>query len=210
MTISSHVYVLALAMSVATTALAQSTSRVGQAENPLRLEVSAGYDRTANRYLGDPSTVVSGAVAVRWSSPATWVGIRGTVYGIQRRSHYVAQYSTTESDAVESEDRVLALTVAADASFRIWRDLTIAPSVGAGFSPYAHGTQSATHTGTPSAVPNSYNNYSRTENGAIWTAGVALRYRHLVIEKQIVALLGATYAVSQNREYYPLSIGFRF
>ena len=126
MTISSHARIVVIAMTLATSARAQSTSRVSGPENPLRLELSVGYDRTDKRYLGDPSTVVTGAVAVRWSPPTTWVGLRATVYGIQRRSHYVTTYSvnsTTDIAATESQDRMLAFTVAVDAAFRIWRDL---------------------------------------------------------------------------------------
>jgi hypothetical protein len=212
MTIASHLRVLVVAMSVATGAQAQSTSRLGQEENPLRLELSAGFDHSSsNNSYGGPGTVLTGAAAVRWSPPTGWAGVRATLFGIQRRSHYFAQYSATDSDDIEREDRVVALALSADASFRIWRDLTVAPAVGAGFSPYVHGQQTVTRTrNTPSTAPNPFDDSSPSENGAIWTAGVALRYRHLVIEKQVIGLLGANNSVGENREYYPLSIGFRF
>lgn len=213
MTISSPLGVLILATYLTTSAQAQSTTRVGQLEQPVRLELSAGYDDSRGTYgsHGDPGTVVMGAVAMRWSPITGWPGIRGTVAGIRRHSRDVTRYSASDSGATEREDRVLALTVSTDLSFRIWRDLTIGPSLGVGFSPYAHGEQTATHSGaTSGTVPNSFENYARTEHGVIWSAGVAVRYRHLVIEKQVIGLLGAENAVTQGREYYPLSVGFRF
>ena len=211
MTISLHRRALVIVMSVATTAQAQSTSRVGEREKPMHLELSAGFDHTVSNsnFYGEPGTVLAGAVAARWA-PGDW-GVRATVFGTQRRSTKVTQYSALENDSVESEDRALAFTVSADASFRIWRDLTIAPSLGVGFSPYAHGQHTVTRTRTtPSTAPPGFENSSRTGSGALWMAGLALRYRHLVIEKQAIEMPGAQEVLAQGREYYPLYVGLRF
>jgi hypothetical protein len=58
--------------------------------------------------------------------------------------------------------------------------------------------------------PRPNNSYSRSTNGWLWMAGVALRYRHFVIEKSAIALVGAQDAVTHGDGYFPLSIGFRF
>jgi hypothetical protein len=198
-----------VALSIAATGVhAQSTSRVGEAARPLRVEVSVGLDRQRD-YFGSPGTVTSAAVAVRWT-PSTLGGLRATVHGIRRYDEYVMSYGA-DRDSVESEDRLLAFTLSTDLSIRIWRDLTLAPSVGAGFTPWVHGRMSTIRVrALPDNTPNDYGNYSRSDVGVIWTTGLALRYRHLVIEKQAIGLLGAENAVRFGREYYPWTIGYRF
>ncbi|MDB4891285.1 MAG: hypothetical protein JWL61_3140 [Gemmatimonadetes bacterium] len=189
---------------------AQNTARLSQVERPLRVEVSLGMDRE-REYAGAVATVTSGAVAVRWA-PNSFVGIRATAHGIRRHTESVFSYGLSiDHDSVETEDRVLALTLETDVSWRIWRDLTLSPSAGAGFSPYVHGRQSTVRVrATPDMTPDSYGNYSRSDVGVIWTLGIAVRYRHLVVEKKAIGLLGAESAVQFGREYYPWTIGYRF
>lgn len=56
-----------VALGIAATGVhAQSTSRVGEASRPLRVEVSVGMDRKRD-YFGSPGTVTSAAIAVRWT-----------------------------------------------------------------------------------------------------------------------------------------------
>jgi hypothetical protein len=187
---------------------AQSTARIGQAERPLRVELSVGLDR-AREYGDATATVTSAALAVRWA-PSSFGGIRATVHGIRRYSDGVQSYGT-DHDSVATEDRMLAFTLDTDVSIRLWRDLTLSPSVGAGFTPYVHGRQRTVRVRTmPDMTPSSYGNYSRSDVGAIWTLGLALRYRHLVVERRVIGLLGAGLAVQFGREYYPWTIGYRF
>jgi len=162
-------------------------------------------------YARRAGTVNSAAVAVRWT-PSSIGGIRATVNGIRRHAKYLQGYGYgIDYDSVETEHRVLALTIDTDVSFRVWRDLTISPSVGAGFTPYAHGRSSTIRVrATPDLTPSEYGNYSRSDVGVIWTLGLAVRYRHFVIEKQAIGLLGAGLAVQYGREYYPWTIGYRF
>ena len=195
----------AIAIIFAASADAQSTSNVGRVERPFRVEASGGVDWARNGdYFGDNSLVRSAEVAVRWDKSG-WGGIRGTVHGIQRDLHFRNPYSNSGSDSTRRQDRVIALTLSTDLSWRVWRDLTIAPSAGAGIAPYAHGESS-----TSRANPYTGENYSVTESGTIWTLGLALRYRWLVVEKHAIGLLGARNAVISGREYYPLTIGARF
>ncbi len=188
---------------------AQSTTRLGHVERPLRVEVSGGMNRE-HAYRSRSEIVTSAAVAVRYA-PSSSVGIRATVHGIRRRAESLYYLGGIDRDSVETDDRVFALTLDTDASWRIWRDLTLSPSVGAGFTPYAHGTHSTIRIrATPDLTPLDYGNYSRSDVGVIWTLGLALRYRHLVLEKKAIGLLGAESAVEHGREYYPWTIGFRF
>lgn len=196
--------VFAAATLVSTDARAQSTSRVGQTERPLQVEASVGMGWPSDDYYGRRNSVRSGALAVRWDQ-AGWGGIRATVHGIQRDRHGPIPGSSTRTDSSTAQDRVIAFTLSTDVSWRIWHDLTIAPSVGAGYSPYAHGQQT-----TNRPVAYAFENYSATETGAIWTLGLALRYRYLVVEQHAIGVIGARYAVSTGREFYPLTIGVRF
>jgi len=162
-------------------------------------------------YVGATATVTSAALAVRWA-PSSVGGIRAAVHGIRRYVESVQSYGVgIDHDSVETEDRVLAFTLDTDVSIRLWRDLTLSPSVGAGFTPYVHGRQSTVRVrAMPDNTPNPFGNYSRADVGAIWTLGLALRYRHLVVERRAIGLLGAESAVQYSREYYPWTIGYRF
>jgi hypothetical protein len=189
---------------------AQSTTRVGEVSRPLRVEVSVGMDRQVG-HGGGPATVTSAAVALRYA-PRSFVGIRATVHGIRRHTEEVFPYGiSSDHDSVETNDRILALTLDTDVSWRIWRDLTLSPSAGAGVAPHVHGQKSTVRVRSmPDMTPADYGNYSRSDTGIMWTLGLALRYRHFVVEKKAIGLLGAESAIREGREYYPWTIGYRF
>ena len=49
-----------------------------------------------------------------------------------------------------------------------------------------------------------------TASGAVWTLGLAVRWRRLELEQHVIVLFGAEEAISTNKEYYPITLGWRF
>jgi hypothetical protein len=81
--------------------------------------------------------------------------------------------------------------------------ISLAPSGGLGFAPYVrHHRTDTTFAQFVKPVT--------TARGAMWTLGLALRWRRLVLEQHVIVLFGAEEAVSVNKEYYPITLGWRF
>lgn len=187
---------LALSSAVAPNAAAQSTSRESLDSRPWRFEPSGGAEVgplagwTTTRRAGD---VRAFSAAARWRSDDL-LGARIGSWWIHGRN---PGYNS-------SVDDVLALSGDVDLALSIpGTPITIAPSGGLGFAPYArhHRTDTALAQPTKSVT---------TASGAIWTLGLALRWRRLVLEQHVVVLFGAEEAISVNKEYYPLTLGWRF
>lgn len=92
-----------------------------------------------------------------------------------------------------------------DLAFQIpGTSFTVAPSGGLGLAPYARHRALGTSTFPQPAQP------LTTASGGIWNLGLALRWRRLVLEQHIVVPFGAEEAISVNKEYYPITLGWRF
>ncbi|HSQ30318.1 MAG TPA: hypothetical protein VLN49_10735 [Gemmatimonadaceae bacterium] len=185
---------LALATS---TVMGQSTRRESLDRRPWRVEVSGGTEVgplagwTTTRQAGDVRTVMA---AARWQSDDL-LGARIGAWWIHGRN---PGYDN-------SVDEVLAVSGAVDLAVPIpGTSFSVAPSGGLGFAPYARH-----HALGTSSVPQPAQQV-RTASGGIWSLGLALRWRRLVLEQHVVVLFGAEEAISVNKEYYPITLGWRF
>lgn len=145
---------------------------------------------TTTRRTGD---VRAFSAAARWRSDdllgarlgAWWIHGRNPAYG-------------------SSVDDVLAIAGDVDLAVSIpGTSITLSPAGGLGFAPYAR------HHRTDTTLAQFVKPVT-TANGAIWTLGLALRWRRLVLEQHIIVLFGAEEAISTNKEYYPITLGWRF
>ena len=198
------------ALALAATARAQpSTSRLPEADaqsRALRFEVSAGASVvpipdivgvSSSDDLPEPYALLA---ALRWSAESAG-GVRlMTVWlGRDQTLHLYDQGNPRRSEIAQ---RLLGLAGAVDASWRPSRRASVAMSLGGGLASARGGHQTWTSSG--SSVERA------TETGRLIMAGLALRYRSLVIEQHGIVLLGAEGAVPFNREFFPLTIGWRF
>ncbi len=188
-------------------ASAQSTARVGEVEKLVHYEISAGASQSGAR-ANEPHSQRVVSFGVRWDRTGSG-GIRLMVHGVDRSTtEYLYGYvssSTYHLDTVHTRERAVAVLLATDATHRLFKDLVGSVSFGAGAIPFAHGTR----TGVSQSLPFS-SNYSTTQAGVVFTAGVLLRYRWLFVEKSAYLPLGANQALRGRREYFPWSAGVRF
>jgi hypothetical protein len=199
---------LVAALAMATSAGAQSTAGLGKVEKARQYEISFGAALT-----DDPDTRSEriGALGVRWDRNGSG-GIRLMVHGMQRRT--IALYdsyssfpvSHTQTDTLRTTERTVAVTLSADAVYRILGDLVGVVSAGAGVMPYAHGTR----TGASAATADYLGNYSVSKPGFIASGGLMLRYRWIFIEQGVHFTSGAGNALRAGGEYLPISVGLRF
>lgn len=195
---------VAALLAAAPAAHAQSTDRLDPVTRPLRLEVSLGIEAVPLPFPGAApggtgGTVLAGVVAPRWQGDGP-AGIRASAWWIQRRM---------ESRDAASRDRLIAFTLSGDVALRVWRRVTVAPSLGLGMVPSARAvrTVSRSSAGAPGTTAA---RLSQTGSGTMWTAGLAVRAGRLVVEQHLLGLLGAEEAIREHREYYPITIGWRF
>jgi len=184
---------------------AQSTSQIGHAEPPLRIEVTGGgefHASEASYGTTHDESVRSVAVALRRDRGGNG-GFRLAVQGYRRRNALSYLVDTATTTHIETNDVLVALTVSSDLVIRVRHDLTLAPSVGIGFVPYIRTHQSS----SPSS---GYYREHINSTSEIFGGGLALRYRRLVIEQQWSALFGQPNAYDFATIYHPLMIGVRF
>ncbi len=185
---------------------AQSTDRLDPAGRSLRVEVSLGAELLPLPFVpagppGSGGSVWAGVVAPRWQGDGP-AGIRASAWWIQRRVGDGETSGPPEAQASWRRDRLIAMALSGDVAIRVWRGVTLAPSIGAGVVASARGERTL-----PGASPA---RVSKSGSGRLWTAGLAVRAGRLVIEQHLLGLLGAEDVVLENREYYPITVGWRF
>lgn len=199
--------VVALLAGAAAEARAQSTDRLDPAGRSLRVEVSLGPELLPLPFVptgppGSGGSVWAGVVAPRWQGDGP-AGIRASAWLIQRRVGDEDASGPPEAQASWRRDRLVAMSLSGDVAIRVWRGVTLAPSIGAGVVASARGERTVYQGNSPVRV-------SKSGSGRLWTAGLAVRAGRLVIEQHLLGLLGADDVVLDNREYYPITVGWRF
>ena len=190
---------------------AQSTSSLGHPERPVTVEVSVGFEPGENGYAGDNSSknaMRGAAVALRWNEGRLG-GFRLAAVALQRESGERYLYQQRVLYESDRTNRVLAIAVTASPVLRVWHDLTLEPSVGGGVAPFAFVDQK-TQRGDAAGSNPPDDTYANTSVAGLWTAGLALRYRSVVVSYQSYILQGSVRALAHKGDYHPLSVGWRF
>jgi hypothetical protein len=200
----------------ATVAHAQSTSTLGQAEARTSYQIALG---------GNSSLIGSGYGAQTGALRALSVSQRREIEGpmdlrfdawvIQRRPSADASvsYLNTRYDGQAghyqrlSSSWLFAGIVAASFPVHLPLDLIIDPTLGLGVVPVASGRwiDFAGSTGASSSDGAS----STYSQGIVFTAGVSMRWHHLIVAQHVIQVMGADASIL-NGENAPLMIGWRF
>jgi hypothetical protein len=175
-------------------AAAQPSTASVRRVKPWTMEVGAGFEGpiTIGESAGDVFALHGGTRVALAGSPA---GIRLGGYWIRRG------FSVVENGQKRSvSQHVLGAAFAADVEIPIAKDAAVAPFAGVGLAPYVHA----------SAPHYSYYQHEGTGSGTLWTLGLSLRVGKLLVQQHLIGLLGADFTIPEYREYYPLTIGWRF
>ena len=193
---------LAASMFALSTASAQSTTRVGHYERPVQLDASIGTSfPSQGNYCCEGGPMHLASIGVRWD-PSGHGAFRAGLLGLDRTTRY--SFDVNNANQVDRHERLLVVTAAADASFRVVGDLAVAVAAGAGFAPYVHGSQvNSSSQGYPAS-------YDRTTRALLWTGSVSARYRWFFVEQHVLILNGANSVILENREFFPIAVGVRF
>jgi hypothetical protein len=178
---------------------AQSTARLGTYERGVQYQVGlAGGSPFVGSDLDGRTGALRGLdVAALLRTPGP-MRVRIDGWAIDRRAHATQNpysfYQLRESTA-------LAVVASGEFVIRLPQDVSIEPAIGIGVVPYAHGQFDRTSPGDGTAT--------LTGQGMVWAAGLALRWRHLVIEQHLLGITGADGPLV-NGANAPLAIGLRF
>jgi hypothetical protein len=173
---------------IASSAAAQpSTDRLLTAGPITRWEVGIGGEWLA--FSGDPSgSVVASHGGFRTELSESPVSFRIDAIALGR--YFSARDQNGQS--VAARQIVLGAIAGSDIEIPFGRDASFAPMAGLGIAPYAKSTSRP------------------TESGRLWMIGVQVRLGHLLIRQQFIGLTDADQAIDRFREYYPLTVGWRF
>lgn len=200
----------------ATLAYGQSTSTLGQAEPRISYQIALG---------GKSSLIGSGYGAQTGALRALSASLRREIEGpmdlrfdawvIERRpsadasvSYLNARYDgqTGHYQRLNSS-RLLAGIVAGSLPVRLPLDLIIDPTLGLGVVPVAIGrwidVAGATGASSSGGASSTYS------QGIVFTAGVSMRWHHLIVAQHVIQVMGADASIL-NGENAPLMIGWRF
>ncbi len=176
---------------------AQSTASLGGYERPAQFQLSVA---TNSAFIGSQYGDQTGAlraidVAVHFRTDGP-MQVRLDAWAINRRPRTDSPYGDrlTQSTA-------FALIGSGEFPIRLPGDVAITPEVGFGWVPHARGTFEP--------VQGSPGDRLRTSTGLVYSAGLALRWNHLVIEQHLLQIIDADRAIL-NGETAPLSFGLRF
>jgi hypothetical protein len=100
--------------------------------------------------------------------------------------------SIRTASPVEARHQVFGLIAGSDIEIPFGRDASVSPMFGLGPAMFAKSTD------RPAA------------SGTLWMLGVQLRLGRLLIRQQFIGLTRAQEAIPEFREYYPLTVGWRF
>ena len=101
------------------------------------------------------------------------------------------------------KSRTVAAIVSAEFPIRFSRNITVGPILGVGFTPYLHGV--VRYPGIPNEPSV---DVTQSATGVVFSAGLALRWRGLVVEQFVHEIPGIHYPL--NGTSTPLMIGWRF
>lgn len=173
---------------IASSAAAQpSTERLLTSGPVTRWEVGIGGEWLA--FTGDPSgSVVASHAGFRTELDESRVALRVDAIALGRF------FSARDQNGqpVNATQTVVGALAGMDIEMPFGRDASFAPMVGVGPAPYARAT-SQLH-----------------DSGMLLMAGFQLRLGRLLIRQQFIGLSDADRAIRQFREYYPLTVGWRF
>lgn len=188
-------------------ASAQSTLNVGHFERPLQFEISIGTgpgDTHPEYFCCGDGPARFAAAGLRWRATNDG-GVRVGVMGLDRRSlRSPVSFSSGPPDSIRKHERIVAVTLLADAALRLVGDLRAGLTVGGGYAPYVRGEQSTNN--SSQGFPQSY---ASKESSLLGMGSLSLRYRWFFVEQHLIILTGANNAVRENRELLPLAIGLR-
>lgn len=182
----------------------QSTEGLERRERPVVFEVGGGPQLlTFGWESARVGRVLAGMVAARWRPVGGRAGLRAAGWWIERREANSSPYDIR--CCAKATHQILGLTISGDVQARVGAHATLAPSLGFGWSPRVHSTHSVR-----SAFED--HNEAISTRGNLWTLGLALRFRRVVIEQHMVGLLGgdSEQAIPSSREYFPMTLSVRF
>ena len=203
-----HAAVLAACVIAAVPALAQPSTEGLEPARAWVVEAGAGFE--ALTHVDDSfddsgvRRALAARVGVRRRFGGTPVAVRLDAWGLQRRTEHVGGSAPPGQPdvAVRRTDRLLALALGVDLDVRLGERVHLEPMVGAGLVPWARGTTNA--------HPERWPYPSATETGQLLAAGLSVRLGRVVLAQHALILLGADRAVPQSREFFPLTVGWRF
>jgi hypothetical protein len=177
-------------------ASAQSTEGLGRYERPVQVQLSVATSSVlvGSRYGDQMGTLRAIDIATHFHSDGPML-MRLDAWAINRRP-------SADNPRRDGLTQSLALAIVASGEFQIVLPygISITPEVGYGCAPRARGDFEATQGRSSS---------TRTKIGWVHTAGVALRWRHFVIEQHLMEIVDADSALINGRSA-PLSFGLRF
>jgi hypothetical protein len=179
---------ICLLLACSTAAAAQpSTERLMSAGGITRIEVGIGGEWLA--FTGDPSGSVAAMHAgFRTELDESPVSFRMDAIALAR----FFSGMNSNGQPLDARHHVFGVIAGSDIEIPFGRDMSIAPMIGAGFAPFTKSTARPSGSGT------------------LWMAGVQLRLRRLLVRQQFIGLGGAQESVPQFREFFPLTVGWRF
>lgn len=184
-----------------------STARLDE-ERRWSTEVSLGRETPlfdgGVTYSAEGAHAWAGMVARRWAPSEAPVGVRVTGWWLQRHAERTEAGGPGTQDRFEIDERIAAVGVAADVAIRLGSRVRLSPSLGVGVVPFAHTRSDYTFS------DGTHGRASYRSTGRLWSAGLAVRVGRLVLEQHLIGLLGAHHVGAVRREYYPLTLGWRF
>jgi hypothetical protein len=188
--------VLALSTIASVLAAQPRTERLRSSEWTFEGGVGAEMLRTlfVTAQPSSVGTVTAAYVAVSRYFHDSPVAMRLGAWLIGRRGR------TATNPPAQYTHSVFGIILGTHSAIPIGSSMSIAPSVGLGVAPSVRASRSMTGDGM----------FEGSSSAKLWTMGMAWRKGRLTIEQHLIALIGADLTVSQHREYYPLTIGWRF
>lgn len=190
------------ALLIAGRATAQSTDYLGSYQPGVQYQVSVGtrapFITGYGRLMG-PLRALD--VSAQFPGPGVMT-FRLDGWMIKRGPSPSDRQHNLSGDPLRSSLAVAAV-VSGEFPIRLPYEISIGPIIGVGVLPYARGDfDHSTSSGGPAIV-------TRTGTGWVLSGGVAVRWRHLVIEEYIHEIEGADGPLG-NGETAVLTIGWRF
>jgi hypothetical protein len=184
--------VIALCLIAGAASAQPSTDR---ALHPLRrptIELSAGMELPF-RIRKSFATTSGGSVAALMGAARFHISEEPSV-SLRVAPMWIRRRATGSSNSGGARiDHVFSVAVSTDVVVTRIGSVEIGPSLGYGLA----GVQT-----------NSPAHPAGSRDGTVWSAGLALRSKRVVIEQHWIGVLGGT--VVDQREYFPLTVGIRF
>jgi len=188
---------LGAAMTLAPTAGAQSTATLGSYERTVQVQLSVATNSAfiGSQYGDQTGTLRAVDVSAHFRTEGP-MRARLDAWAIDRRPTNAGPYGDRLTQSL-----TMALVASGEFPIHLPADLSITPEAGFGWVPQARGEFQLAQ-GSSGAL-------TRTSDGFVYSVGLALRWRHLVIEQHLLQIIDADKALV-NGETAPLSFGLRF